>query len=61
VREEVDEMKAGWPQAMEEVINAEGEGGQGSEGFVRLWIRETLTPEIVLKDLREGSVAPVRV
>ena len=27
---------------------------------MRLWIGETLTPEVVLKDLREGSVAPMR-
>ena len=60
MREEVDEMKAGRPQAMEEVVHPEREGGEGTEGFVRLWIGETLTPEVILKDLREGSVAPMR-
>ena len=61
VREEVDEMKAGWPQAMEDVVHAEWESGEGTEGFVWLWIREALTPEVILKDLREGSIAPVSV
>ena len=61
MREEVDEMKAGRPHAMDEAVQAKRESSERSEGLVRLWIRETLAPEVILEDIREGSVAPVCV
>ena len=37
--------------AMEKTVETKGEGGKRSVGFVRLWIRETLTPEVILEDI----------